>query len=138
MTLSNNSVVAITGAGSGIGRALAVRLAGNGSRVSQFPTSTKVDCTKPERLAQDLGIPISTHAVDVAKPEEVQSFANETIEHHGRVTHLINNAGVGLIGSFEQISLEDFHWLMEINFWGVVNCCKFFLPILRHRKELML
>ncbi|MEO6051493.1 MAG: SDR family NAD(P)-dependent oxidoreductase, partial [Pyrinomonadaceae bacterium] len=54
----------------------------------------------------------------------------DVIGKHGRVTHLINNAGVGLIGTFEQISIEDFEWLMGINFWGVIYGCKVFLPIL--------
>ncbi len=62
---------------------------------------------------------------------EVQQFKpDQVLAKHGRATHLINNAGVGVIGSFEQISLEDFEWLMGINFWGVVYGCNVFLPIL--------
>ena len=52
---------------------------------------------------------------------------------HGRATHLVNNAGVGLIGTFEQLSIEDYEWLMGINFWGVIYGCKDFLPILKQQ-----
>ena len=58
-------------------------------------------------------------------------FANETIEKFGRATHLINNAGVGMVGRFEQLSLEDIKWMMDINFWGTVYGTKTFLPILQ-------
>lgn len=57
------------------------------------------------------------------------------IERHGRVTHLVNNAGVGLIGRFDQLSIEDFEWLMGINFWGVVYGCKVFLPLMIDQDE---
>ena len=59
-------------------------------------------------LIKEIGVPVSAHVVDVSKLDQVQKFADEVIEHHGRVTHLINNAGVGLIGTFDQLSNEDF------------------------------
>ena len=68
------------------------------------------------------------HVFDVSNFEQVQKFAHDVTERHGRVTHLVNNAGVGLIGTFDQISIDDFEWLMGINFWGVVYGCKVFLP----------
>ena len=68
------------------------------------------------------------HVTDVSKLVEVEKLVDEVIAKHGRVTHLINNAGVALIGRFDQISIKDFERLMGINFWGVVYGCKFFLP----------
>jgi short-subunit dehydrogenase len=86
-------------------------------------------------LVEKLNVPVSAHIVDVSKLDEVERFKSEVLEKHGRVTHLINNAGVGLFGTFEQISLEDFEWLMNINFWGVVYGCKVFMPVLKEQKK---
>src|SRR5437879_13032288 len=78
---------------------------------------------------------ITTHVVDVAKEESVKSFADEVKERHRRVTLLINNAGVSLHGDFEEISLDDFRWLMNINFWGTVYGVKYFLPLLKREQR---
>ena len=80
-------------------------------------------------------IPISTHVFDISDREAVSKFADEVLVDHGRVTHLINNAGVGLIGTFQQLAIEDFEWLMGINFWGVVYCTKAFLPTLLEQER---
>ena len=61
----------------------------------------------------------------------MQGFAKDVVARHGRVTLLINNAGVALHGRFDEISLDDFRWLMGINFWGVVYGVKYFLPLLK-------
>jgi len=66
----------------------------------------------------------------VAKEDRVKAFAADARERHGRVTLLINNAGVALHGNFEEISLDDFRWLMDINFWGAVYGARYFLPLL--------
>src|SRR4051812_47583592 len=135
MTLSTNSVAVITGAASGIGQALAVRLARE--RISGIAISDvdEAGLRETASITESSGVPLSTHTVDVSKLGEVQRLAEDVVAKHGRVTHLINNAGVGLFGTFEQISLDDFRWLMEINFWGVVNGCKVFLPILREQER---
>src|SRR5262249_48427089 len=62
-------------------------------------------------------------------------FAREVVEAHGGAHLLINNAGVGLFGTVEQLSIEDIEWLMGVNFWGVVYGVKHFLPILRRQSE---
>jgi short-subunit dehydrogenase len=65
----------------------------------------------------------------------VKHFADEVVARHGRVTLLINNAGVALYGTFEELSVADLRWLMSINFWGVVHGMKYFLPILRRERR---
>jgi len=134
MSLTNNSVVVVTGAASGIGRALAVRLAQEKIAGIAISDVNEAGLNETAELAAKFGVPISTHVMDVSKIDQVQAFAAEVVEKHGRATHLINNAGVGLLGTFEQVSLEDFEWLMGINFWGVVYCTKIFLPLL-HKED---
>ena len=76
---------------------------------------------------------LSTHVLDVSDEAAVKGFAEEVVARHGRVTLLINNAGVALHGTFEEISLDDLRWLLGINFWGVVHGVKYFLPILKQQ-----
>ena len=87
------------------------------------------------QMIEKLGVSISAHVVDVSKLEAIQKFKDNVLKKHNRVTHLVNNAGVGLLGTFEQISLEDFEWLMNINFWGVVYGTKTFLPVLKEQER---
>lgn len=135
MTLSNNSVAVITGAASGIGRALAVRLAREKIGAIAVSDVNERELNETAKIIESLGVSVSTHVADVSKLEQVRRFSAEVIEKHNRVTHLINNAGVALCGSFEEISLEDFEWLMSINFWGVVYGTKVFLPILKQQEK---
>ena len=77
-------------------------------------------------LAAAEGVTVSTHILDVSKLADVRRLADEVIAQHGRVTHLVNNAGVVVMGTFEHLSIEDFEWLMSINFWGVIYGWIFF------------
>ncbi len=133
MSLSNNSVAVITGAASGIGRALAVRLAQESVAGVAISDVNEAGLTETAAMVEAVGVSVSTHIIDVSKLDQVQRLADEAVARHGRVTHLINNAGVGVLGTFEQLSIEDFEWLMNINFWGVVYGCKVFLPLLRQQ-----
>lgn len=135
MSLTTNSVAVITGAASGIGRALAVRLAQEKIAGIAISDVNEAGLNETAEMAAKFGVPFSVHTIDVSKLDQVQAFAAEVVEKHGRATHLFNNAGVGLIGTFEQISLEDFEWLMGINFWGVVYCTKAFMPILEKQES---
>jgi len=135
MTLSKESVAVITGAASGIGQALAVRMAREGIAGIAIADVNEVGLRETAAMVEALAIPISTHVFDVSNLDSVKLFRDEVLAKHGRVTHLINNAGVGLIGRFEHLSLEDFEWLMGINFWGVVYCTKVFLPTLLEQKS---
>jgi len=125
----------VTGAASGIGRALAVRLGREQIAGVAISDVNEAGLMETAALVDAAGVHVSAHVIDVSKLEQVQRFADETVAEHGRVTHLINNAGVGVIGTFEQLSLDDFEWLMSINFWGVVYGCKVFLPILKEQES---
>jgi NAD(P)-dependent dehydrogenase (short-subunit alcohol dehydrogenase family) len=131
MALSKNSVAVITGAASGIGRALAVRFAEEKIAGIAICDVNEQGLNETAELVGKLGAAVSAHLVDTSKLEQIEKLKDEVLAKHGRATHLINNAGVGLFGNFEQISLEDFEWLMSINFWGVVYGCKVFLPVLK-------
>jgi short-subunit dehydrogenase len=123
-------VTVVTGAGSGIGRALAQQLAVAGSALA----IADIDENGLRETAASLApkqTALSTHVVDVSNEAAVRSFAEDVAARHGRVTLLINNAGVALHGTFEELSLDDLRWLMGINFWGVVYGVTYFLPILK-------
>ena len=135
MAIGPESVAVITGAASGIGRALAVRFARENVAGLAIADVNEQGLAETARLVENNGLSVSTHVADVANLESVKQLADEVIATHGWTTHLINNAGVGLIGTFEQLSIEDLEWLMGINFWGVVYGCKVFLPILRQQPE---
>jgi NAD(P)-dependent dehydrogenase (short-subunit alcohol dehydrogenase family) len=128
MTLSADSVAVVTGAASGIGRALAVRLSGEGIAGIAVADVNQAQLAETRDLASAAGVRVTSHVVDVSSLDDMKRLADEVLAAHGRVTHLVNNAGVALIGRFDQISIADLQWLMGINFWGVVYGCKIFLP----------
>jgi NAD(P)-dependent dehydrogenase (short-subunit alcohol dehydrogenase family) len=124
---------AVTGAASGIGRMLAVNLANEGCNLA----IADIDEAGLMETASLIGarVKVSTHIVDVSKREQVFRFASAAALHHGGVDIIINNAGVALGDFLETVPLEDFEWLMGINFWGVVYGTMAFLPYLRKRPE---
>ena len=130
MSFLQNGVAVVTGAGSGIGRALAQQLATQVSALAIADIDEK-GLSETAASLRNLPATVSTHFVNVADESRLKAFAEEVGEQHGRLTLLINNAGVALHGTFEEISLDDLRWLMDINFWGVVYGVKYFLPLLR-------
>jgi NAD(P)-dependent dehydrogenase (short-subunit alcohol dehydrogenase family) len=130
MSFLSGGVAVVTGAGSGIGRALAQRLAEAGLALALADVD-EASLAQTLQLIGNRKALVTTNRVDVAEEKGVSAFAEEVTRKHGRVTLLINNAGVALEGTFEEISLDDFRWLMNINFWGVVYGVKFFLPMLK-------
>ncbi|HEX8037364.1 MAG TPA: SDR family NAD(P)-dependent oxidoreductase [Ktedonobacterales bacterium] len=135
MKLEAGTVSAITGAGSGIGRALALNLSGKGCALALADIDAQ-SLEETAALARTEASPkVTTHRVDVSDWQAVQRFADEAVSQHGGVQLLINNAGVALGGTFDEITLDDFAWLMDINFWGVVYGVKAFLPILQRQSS---
>jgi short-subunit dehydrogenase len=124
----------VTGAGSGIGRALSLLLAREGCNLALADINEAgLDETKRQLAA--LGRRVSGHVVDVADRARMERFATEVAAEHGAVHVLVNNAGVTVTSPFEEHSLEDWEWIVGINFWGVVYGCKFFLPYLKQADE---
>ncbi len=130
MSFLSEGVAVVTGAGSGIGRTLAQQLAAAGSALA-LADIDEAGLLQTEKTLAETSAIVTTHLVDVADEEGVRSFSEDVSKRHGRVTLLINNAGVALEGTFEEISLDDFRWLMNINFWGTVYGVKYFLPLLK-------
>lgn len=124
----------VTGAASGIGRALAIKLAARGSDLALADIDKSGLEVTREKLA-GTGVRCTTHVVDVADRKAVDGFARDVASEHGRVNLLINNAGVTLISTAEGVEYGDFEWIMNINFWGVVYGTKSFLPYLREANE---
>jgi short-subunit dehydrogenase len=123
-------VAVVTGAGSGIGRALAQRLD------SQDYALVLCDITAEglEGTAHPLKRRPTLHTLDVSKRADVEAMAQETLAAHGHVDLVINNAGVAVDSPLADVSYEDFEWLFGINFWGVVYGTKAFLPSMLARK----
>jgi len=120
-------VAAITGAGSGIGRALAVNLAQEGTHLA-LSDLDEIGLADTVNLCEGHGVKVTSQRLDVANREAVFAWADDVVEQHGRVDLVINNAGVAVASTVEHTSYDDFEWLMSINFWGVVHGTKAFLP----------
>jgi short-subunit dehydrogenase len=133
MKILKNKTAAVTGAASGIGRMLAVNLANEGCNLAL----SDINVTGLQETAKLVGnrVKVTTHIVDVSRREQVFQYADEAAGRHGGVDLIINNAGVALGDFLETVPLEDFEWLMGINFWGVVYGTMAFLPHLKKRPE---
>lgn len=124
----------VTGAASGIGRGIALALAKRGCNLA-LADRNEQGLAETARLARAHNVRVSAHVLDVADRAAVAAFPADVIERHGRADLLFNNAGVAVGGTFEQVAEEDFEWLFEINFWGVVRMTRAFLPHLRRSDE---
>ncbi|QOZ72094.1 SDR family NAD(P)-dependent oxidoreductase [Bradyrhizobium arachidis] len=124
---------AITGAASGIGRALAIELAGRGCDLALADR----DEAGLKSLAAEIGgeRKVSVHRVDVGEASDIAQFATDAIAAHPVLSIVVNNAGVALLGTFEEIDQAQMKWLFDINFWGVVHGTRAFLPHLKTQAE---
>ena len=132
MTAINGSAAAVTGAASGIGRALAIELAARGCDLAIADRDEAGLAATAAELATS-GRKVTTHKVDVSDPAQIQAFAEAAAAAHPGLNIVINNAGVALLGQFNEIDQAQFEWLMNINFWGVVHGTRAFLPHLERQ-----
>ena len=127
-------VAAITGAGSGIGRALALRLVAAGAHVALSDVDDE-GLARTVSMCEGSAVKVTSHHVDVADCEEVTMWADQVVAAQGKVNLIINNAGVALGATVESMSYDDLRWLLDIDFWGVVHGTKAFLPHLKATGE---
>lgn len=128
----HDCVAVLTGASSGIGRALALALAQRGCHLALADVNAAA-LTETAEQARTHGVRVSEHPLDLANRTSVAALPEAVMAEHGKVDLLINNAGVALGGTFDQVSSEDFDWLMSINFDAVVCMTRAFLPLLKQR-----
>ena len=121
MTDIRNKTAVVTGAASGIGRALGIGLAREGARVV-LADLNQAGLAESAKLVEAAGAKAETYALDVSSRDAVQSFADDIEAKFGGADIVINNAGVTQFSKIEDLSYEDFEWIMNIDFWGVVIC----------------
>ncbi|NNL66505.1 MAG: SDR family NAD(P)-dependent oxidoreductase [Myxococcales bacterium] len=127
-------VAVVTGAASGIGRALAVALANKGCDVALVDVDEEGLRETAARVATS-GRKVSSHVLSVADRSAMEALPEQVVAEHGRVHIVVNNAGVAVDMTFEEMSMDDLDWIVGVNFWGVVHGCKFFLPWLQREDE---
>ena len=128
MTAINGSAAALTGAASGIGRALALELAARGCDLALADRDEAGLLETVAGIGKAGGRKVTTHRVDVADVNQIQEFAHAAIAAHPGLNIVINNAGVALLGNFDEVDQAQIEWLFNINFWGVVHVTRAFLP----------
>ena len=120
-------VAAVTGAGSGIGQALAIELARSGAKVAISDVDTLGLAVTEERL-KAIGATVKADRLDVTEREAFKQYADAVNEHFGTVNQIYNNAGIAFAGDVEVSQFKDIERVMDVDFWGVVNGTKVFLP----------
>lgn len=120
-------VAVVTGAGSGIGQALAIELGRSGAKLAISDIDTEGLAVTEERL-KAIGAPVKADRLDVTERDAFLLYADAVKEHFGKVNQIYNNAGIGFIGDIEVTEFKDIERVMDVDFWGVVNGTKAFLP----------
>jgi len=135
MTAIRGAAAAVTGAASGIGRALALELAARGCDLALADRDDAGLATLAAEIARSHQQKVTVHRVDVGESKQIEEFAQAAIAGHPGLNIVVNNAGVALMGQFNEIDQAQMDWLMNINFWGVVHATRAFLPHLSGRRE---
>ena len=120
-------VAVVTGAGSGIGQALAVELGRSGASVAISDVDTEGLKVTEERL-RAIGAPVKNDRIDVTEREAFLLYADEVKNHFGKVNQIYNNAGIAYSGDVDITPFKDIERVMDVDYWGVVNGTKAFLP----------
>src|SRR3954469_21381360 len=135
MTAIHGAAAAVTGAASGIGRALALELAARGCDLALADRDEAGLQAVAAEIAKTQARKVTVHRLDVGEPGEIAAFAHAAVAAHPGLNIVINNAGVALLGQFSEVDQAQMDWLMNINFWGVVHSCRAFLPHLSRQRE---
>lgn len=130
MKTFNRKVAAITGAASGIGRALALNLAQEQCDLALSDVN-EAGLQETAQQARALGVQVTTAQINVADREQMHAWADQVVKDHGKVNLIFNNAGVAMGSAVEDTRYEDYEWIMGINLWGVIHGTKAFLPYLK-------
>jgi short-subunit dehydrogenase len=135
MTTIRGSAAAVTGAASGIGRALALELAARGCDLALADRDEAGLQATAAEIGRAGSQKVTVHRVDVGEPQQIADFAEAATLAHPGLNIVVNNAGVALLGQFSEIDQAQMDWLMDINFWGVVHSTRAFLPHLARQRE---
>src|SRR3954468_18124114 len=122
-----DKVAVVTGAGSGIGRSLAIELGRSGAKLAISDVDTDGLAGTEERLTA-IGAPVKSDRLDVTERQSFELYADAVKEHYGTVNQIYNNAGISFMGSIEASQFKDIERVMDVDYWGVVNGTKVFLP----------
>jgi short-subunit dehydrogenase len=135
MTAISGSAVAVTGAASGIGRALALELAARGADLALADRDEASLAAVAAEIGEAAARKVTVHRVDVGEANQITDFAQAATSAHPSLNILINNAGVSLLGQFNEIDQAQMEWLFNINFWGTVHATRALLPQLARQRE---
>src|SRR5882724_8078160 len=135
MTTIRGAAAAVTGAASGIGRALALELAARGCDLALADRDEAGLQAVAAEIAKTHSRKVTMHRVDVGQASEIEAFAQAAGAGHPGLNILVNNAGVALLGQFSEIDQAQMEWLININFWGTVHATRAFLPQLARQRE---
>jgi len=135
MTAISGSAAAVTGAASGIGRALAQELASRGCDLAIADRDEAGLQAAAAEIAKVSRRKVTVHRLDVSEPGQITDFAQAAGAAHPTLNIVVNNAGVALLGQFGEIEQAQMEWLFNINFWGVVHGTRAFLPLLSRQRE---
>ncbi|GAA2400311.1 SDR family NAD(P)-dependent oxidoreductase [Mycolicibacterium llatzerense] len=127
MNVFSDKVAVVTGASSGMGRSLAVELARRGAKLALCDIN-EAGLEETARLCEKFAPEVETAVINVAERESVLAWADSVAHHYGAVHYVFNNAGIGFIGTVERSEFKDIERVMDVDFWGVVNGTKAFLP----------
>lgn len=133
MSSLKGTVIAITGAGNGIGRALALEAASQGADLA-LSDIKEAPLVQTAEMARRHGVRVTTRIVDVASRTEMDAWAQATRTEHGGCDVIINNAGVALLDTLADVPYEQFQWVFNILYWGVVHGTRAFLPLVKERR----